>query len=82
MNNPYRNFRIKFEYAFTNIPQAHRQFLKLDLLEPVRHYFAEMLKVKRNPDGVKMANLGTCHGHHIGNVNEPNADLVVYVTAE
>ena len=45
----------------------------------MRNYFSNILKIKRNPEGTKRPNGGSCFGGNYEAFDAPNADLVVFV---
>jgi hypothetical protein len=44
--------RVKFDYSLLTSVEW-KEFIKTDLMEPIREVFSHMLSVKRNPEGVK-----------------------------
>ena len=63
------------------VSTEQKRFIKEDLLEPLRHYFQNTLQVKRNPNGVQFSSSTCYEASTPGGVNEPNADMVIFVTA-
>jgi hypothetical protein len=45
----------------------------------MRNYFSNVLKIKRNPEGTKRPNGGSCWGGNYEAFDAPNADLVVFI---
>jgi hypothetical protein len=44
--------RVKFDYSLLTSVEW-KDFIKTELMEPIREVFSHMLSVKRNPEGVK-----------------------------
>jgi len=54
LSEPWRPMRVKYVYDYlTGFPHSKINFLKRDLLEPTRSLWSRLLKVKRNPQGVR-----------------------------
>ena len=52
MSQEWQSMRVKFDYSLLT-SELWKDFIKTDLMEPIREVYSHMLSVKRNPEGVK-----------------------------
>jgi len=81
LNKGWEPIRIHFDYS--NTAANDMDFVKNDLMEPIKEVFQSFLNIKRDPNGVqykgKMCVEAKVPG---GSISDYNSDLYIFVTAK